>query len=152
MFVVLLIHEPALRHKQFGVLAPHGPVAAEAVGREADDVALVNFDPAGQHVVLDRGFDVLGDGRVEAQGLVEDGLHVGELVHDRLVGVGVGALEDEVDLSDQVLHDPGVAHERVELPGELLCSGVASSDHEINEDFFETCLERLKKKAMKRGS
>jgi hypothetical protein len=48
---------------------------------------------------------------------VEDSLEVREFLHHGFVGIDVGSLKNNIEFLENVLEDPRVGHEGVELPG-----------------------------------
>ena len=79
---------------------------------------------------LDRAARADPGGRVQAQGLVEDRLQVGQAVAHQLVGRGQSAGELGVLLGEQARDDVGVAGELVEHEGDGRGGGVVAGEQQ----------------------
>ena len=79
---------------------------------------------------LDRAAGTDPGGRVQAEGLVEDHLQIGQALAHQLVGGGQGAGELGVLLGDQAGDDVRVAGELVEHEGDGRGGGVVAGEQE----------------------
>lgn len=72
----LFARQPSLGSILFGIWAPDLCISAHGPRAPANLFALVDFDTTGQHIVLDTNLDVLRDGRVKTESLIETGFGV----------------------------------------------------------------------------
>ena len=63
---------------------------------------------------------------------MENGLEVWQLLHHGLVRIGLRPVKDDLDLTNEVVHNPGVSQQRVKLPGQCLSGCISPSAIEIS--------------------